>query len=606
LIVDDDFSNVVQFRTILEEGGFGSVSTTKSGKEAIDSLRKSLKYEASDIDLILLSSSLPDMDVYELCHTLRTYSEWYDIPVIIVAESDGWWQENTARKSYEAGAADILFKPIRSMDLIPRITLALTLKMERDLRKRREEELENELAERKVMEARLQYLVGHDDLTGLSNRRRLEQALELAVIRARNFSRQSTLLYIDLDQFKMVNDSEGHDTGDRMLISVANMLRKQVKPADILARIGSDEFALLLENISEEETMNTAEMLRSSLEEFCFESGIRTYHICACVGVAMISSEEEITASDVLARADQACHIAKRLGRNKVHKFSHEDTELHTIRTDVHWVPLIRNALANDKFCLVFQPVVRMSDGRITHYEALIRMVGENQELHSPDEFIPVAERMGLIHHIDLWVVERAIDFLESLSQESSNLSLNINLSSHAFQDKSLLPLVQQKLAMTWVAAHRLTFEITETAAIANFAQTREMVARLRALGCRFALDDFGSGFNSFNYLKNFPVDYLKIDGTFIVNLVNDPMDQILVRSMIEIAKSLGKKTIAEYVENAEILTLLRDFGVDYVQGYYLGAPQTSLVEDESIISEILKKNYSPATAKSKQHIESN
>ncbi|HEY4732087.1 MAG TPA: EAL domain-containing protein, partial [Gammaproteobacteria bacterium] len=243
------------------------------------------------------------------------------------------------------------------------------------------------------------------------------------------------------------------------------------------------------------------------------------------------------------------------------------------LRSAVYWVPRIRDALANNKFRLLFQPVINLSTGVTQHYEALIRMTGDKDELITPDKFIPIAERMGLIHDIDLWVVKHAIDVLHQLPAHQSNLSLNINLSSHAFQDPALLPLVRDRLASTGVAANRITFEITETAAVANFEQTREMVCQLRELGCSFALDDFGAGFSSFNYLKQFPVDYQKIDGGFITNLVNDPIDQTLVKSIIEIARTLGKHTVAEFVESAEVLNMLKEYGANYAQGYHIGKP---------------------------------
>jgi EAL domain-containing protein (putative c-di-GMP-specific phosphodiesterase class I) len=243
-------------------------------------------------------------------------------------------------------------------------------------------------------------------------------------------------------------------------------------------------------------------------------------------------------------------------------------------------VPLIRTALLEKNFFLVFQPVVDLTSGAVTHYEALIRMRGSNNEVISPNEFIPVAERMGFIHGIDLWVVENAIDFLADIP---SNISLSINLSSVAFQDEALLPAIKEKLEITWVDAKRITFEITETAAVDNFEQTREMIARIRALGCKFALDDFGAGFCSFNYLKTFPVDYVKIDGQFIQNLVNDETDQVLVKSMAEIATRLGKKTIAEFVETAGTVRILKEIGVHMGQGYIFGRPQIELLSSNTI-----------------------
>jgi len=565
LIISDQPGDIALMRSALEQNGFTNLIVAGNSEAALEHLRNSLKNGTSDINAILMDVTVPSMNGYEICRMLHANSDWHAIPVIIIAP-----HEESNQMPFDAGATDILFKPIRGMELIPRVIAALSLKEERDLRKSREHELETELAERKVMEARLQYLVGHDDLTGLSNRRRLEQELELAVLNAHYNNTTSALLYLDLDQFKVVNDTEGHTAGDRLLVNVANKLRRQVGATGTLARISSDEYAVLIENISLDDAVRTAESLRCLMDEFYFKTDSRTYHIGVSIGIALIHPDENITAGDALTRADQACYVAKTRGRNMVHVFSHEDTEMLPLRHAAQWVPRIRDALLNDKFCLVFQPVISLPSYETTHYEALIRMIGNNQELISPINFIPVAERMGLIHDIDLWVVEHAIDVLRTLPV---HLSLNINLSSHAFQDPALPPLIREKLATTGVEGKRITFEITETAAIANFSQTRNMITQLRTLGCRFALDDFGAGFNSFSYLKQFPVDYLKIDGAFITNLVNDPVDQTLVKSMTEVARTLGKRTVAEFVENSETLILLKEYGVDYAQGYYVGKP---------------------------------
>jgi EAL domain-containing protein (putative c-di-GMP-specific phosphodiesterase class I) len=308
--------------------------------------------------------------------------------------------------------------------------------------------------------------------------------------------------------------------------------------------------------------------------------------------VAMLEPLEFIKRpSELMSRANHACYSAKTLGRNRVSLFERDNDELITLRDDAKWVPKIRHALSEDLFKLVFQPVVQLSNGEVSHYETLLRMIDESGELLSPVQFIPVAERMGLIHHIDLWVVSHAIDYIASLPKTQENICFTINLSSHALQGDYLLPIVKKKLESTWISPSRLTFEITETAAVSNFNKTREMVSKIRALGCRFALDDFGAGFSSFNYIKNFPVDYLKIDGQFINNLAVDEADQVLVKSMIEVAHSLGKKAIAEYVSNVEILRVLKALGVDYVQGYLLGKPSLDLLENQHVsIDELLAK----------------
>jgi diguanylate cyclase (GGDEF)-like protein len=403
--------------------------------------------------------------------------------------------------------------------------------------------------------------------------------LEVVVLRARKNGCTSALLYVDLDHFKIINDAEGHAAGDRMLVEVANVLRHEIGTTGLLARISSDEYTVLVEDIPEIKGVEVAERLRHIMDQFQFTTNNHTYHIGASIGVAVIKPGDVVTASEVLARADQACYVAKTHGRNIVHLFNKEDTEMLTLRSAIHWVPLIRDALANDKFKLVFQPVMDLKGRQVSHYESLIRMVGSDGTLITPNNFIPVAEKMGLIHDIDIWVVNRAIDTLQKLPASQRHISFGINLSGHAFQDPSLLPILKDKLEHSGVEPHRIVFEITETAAIANYAQTREMIMNIRELGCRFALDDFGSGFSSFNYIKEFPVDFLKIDGAFITNLINDPVDQTLVKSMIEIAKTLNKKIIAEFVENKTVLDLLMQYGADYAQGYFVGRPELELAE---------------------------
>ena len=580
LLVDDIVDNVELIKSMLSRSGFTNIVSAGSGKTAIECLQQQVKDNASTIDLVLLDIMMPGMDGYELCRILRSHEEWADIPIIMIT-ANASWQEKVVRESFEVGATDIMFKPIRRVDLMPKIISALSLKKERDLRKSREQELETELSERRIVEARLQHLVNHDDLTGLCNRRRLEQQLELVVAHARKRGKISALLYIDLDHFKVINDAEGHAAGDRLLIEVANVFRHEIGMAGLLARISSDEYTVLFEDITEDEALKVAERVRQVMENFQFTTNNNTYHIGTSIGVAIINPGDIITSSEILARADQACYVAKTHGRNIVHLFNKEDTEMLTLRSAIHWVPLIRDALAHNKFMLVFQPVLDLKNKTITHYETLIRMIDNDGKLIEPNNFIPVAEKMGLIHDIDLWVVNRAIDILHELPEKHKNTSFNINLSSHAFQDTALLPLLKEKLANTGIDAGRITFEITETAAIANFSQTREMIMNIRELGGRFALDDFGSGFSSFNYIKEFPVDYLKIDGAFISNLLHDQVDQTLIKSMIEIAKKLNKKTVAEFVESKKVLDLLIQYGADFAQGYFIGKPSAELKDIE-------------------------
>ncbi len=576
-IIDGHTTETIPVAEMLARSGFTNIHThnqEKDGEQTV--VIKRLQNRQHRTDLILLDITRDRKAGLALCDAISAQRRLRDIPLIIIA-SKGRWQEDAIYAAFRAGATDIVFTPVQRLELVPRVISALLLKTERELRQHHELELESELAERKVIEARLQYLVSHDELTGLCNRRRLEQALEAAVYRSRNIRQSSALLYIDLDQFKVINDTEGHAVGDRFLMSIANQLRQVVAAKDILARISSDEYAILLEDTCRKEALETAETLRRIIDEFRFTANERKYHIGASIGVALIDPRDEITASEALARAAQACFEAKSQGRNTVHLFSHDDRESHLIRSAVDWVPRIRDAIAHDRLRLYFQPVIDVASGKVHGHEALIRMIDDDGRLILPNNFIPVAERMGLIHDIDLWVINHAIDILHQLPADYDHLTLNINLSMYAFQDPQLPALIRDKLETTGVAAGRITFEITETAATASYVQTRDMIHKLRELGCRFALDDFGSGFSSFNYIKQFPVDYLKIDGSFIRNLVYDAVDQRLVKSMIEVARTLNKQVVAEFVENEEILELLRRYGIHLAQGNHIGLPAPSM-----------------------------
>ncbi len=580
LVAVGDKSCRTEVNSALAGCGCNNIQSVKDGPELLAKLREYYN-QLDGLSLIILDDKLPGCQVQEICEGIHRFEEHSRVPLIIITEAES--EGLTIPDACKNDAIVPVSRPVCDEKLASLVRLSVLIKNERDIRREQEESLVSELSERKVMEARLKYLISHDELTGLANRRSLEKALELSIHHCRNFDRCGALLYLDLDNFNIINDIEGHDAGDKLLISVVKMIRKEVGNDQHIARIGADEFCVLLESFDQKKTLELAEMIRLRLDEYRFVTGDESYHVSVSIGVAMLTREEKIgRPSEIVAHAHQACYTAKSQGRNKVHLYNRQDTTTQKLRDDFHWVPIIREALRKNKFVLNFQPIVRLADGKISHYEALVRMRGEGGQLIGPAQFIPVAERMGLIHHMDMWVVENAIDYLAKLPASMSHVSLAINLSTHAFQDDALLPLIKQKLETTWVAASRLTFEITETAAINNYEQTRSLVSRIRALGCHFALDDFGAGFSSFNYVKNFPVDYLKIDGQFIQNLVNDQTDQVLVKAMIDIARSLGKRTIAEYVEDMETLTLLKEFGIDYVQGYLFGQPAEDLLDEQS------------------------
>lgn len=560
--------------------GFNNVLPAHDASGVMRWLRGEHREDVSTIDAVVLDMRTLSSQAREVCATLRAHEEWRDIPALVIAPGDAPAQ--ATRAALGAGATHVLFRPVRDVDLFLCLASALKFKNERDLRKRREQELERELAERRIMEARLQYVAGHDDLTGLRNRRDLAQALEAAIGCVKRGQHNGALHYIDLDQFKIINDAEGHAVGDRLLISVADTLRRRMEPAGMVARVGADQFAVLIEDISPTDALATAEELRRLLHGISLEVEDRSYHVSASIGVALIRPDVPLHGDEILTHAEQACYVAKLQGRNLVHAYDSGDQELIKLRSSSYWLPRIRDALAHDRFKLYFQPILALRGGFISRYEVLIRMLGDGDHVISPGQFIPVAERMGLIHDIDLWVVRHAIAMLNTLPPSLRHIGFNVNLSGRAFQDVQLLPLVREQLQATRVDPSRLTFELTETAAVTSFAQTREMVLGLKDLGCRFALDDFGTGFSSFNYLKQLPVDCLKIDGGFITNLANDPVDQTLVQSIIDIAQSLGKETVAEYVESEASLRLVHGYGVDYAQGNFIGEPRPTL-EPENI-----------------------
>lgn len=573
LLAGDKQADLVFLQTMLSLSGFRRVFVANGADALMQAMRHAIVQEQCDIDLVILDTQITGITARELRLTLDQFDEWRLIPIIAL-RAQSQWDHAQLLTDLGHGVTSLLYRPLTAESLPPAVMTALAIKQERDMTYQRQQHIEEENAQLKVMEARLQFSVNHDDLTGLANRRRLEQALDLSLTQVRHFHTRSALFYIDLDSFKVLNDAEGHEAGDALLVQVANSLRRFFKVQDTLVRIGSDEFAVLVDNIDRQTALTSAEGLRHLFDGYSFAHHGHYYHLSASIGVKCISDAENATAGEMLSHANQACFTAKKRGRNRVHIYSPEDREMHTLRHSVEWAPRIRAALKQGHFVLEFQPIYELAEQRINHYECLIRMRGDGDMLYYPNDFIPVAEALGLIHQIDLWVINRAFDLMRTLP---ADIAIAINLSGNIFLDQNLYPLVERKLSETGVDPDRVVFEITETSAISNFEQTKKMVVRLRELGCRFALDDFGAGFNSYSYLKHFPVDILKIDGGFITDLDNDPVDQLLVKSMIDIAHSLGKQIVAEFVERQSTMLLLQEYGVDFVQGYLVGKPQTQL-----------------------------
>lgn len=430
-----------------------------------------------------------------------------------------------------------------------------------------------DITEYKRVEGHLAWLADHDPLTNLYNRRRFSEELEQILNWAERYQHPGALLFFDLDRFKFVNDTSGHQAGDAMLKMVADMLFYTIRTADIAARLGGDEFAVILPEITPDAAIEVAKKILARLEETQLSLNGRTHSISASIGIA-IFPEHGNNVHDLLAIADLAMYQAKETGRGTWHLYSNQDLARERVRTLVYWKEKIEYANAHDRYLLYLQPIRTLNDGMIHHYEVLLRMQDRDGTIHTPGAFIRAAEHTGLIHKIDHLVLHKAITLAARINQTSNRrIGLSINLSAHAFNDPELLPVIHQALVINKVDPDLLMFEITETAALDNLPGTRSLLRDLKQLGCGFVLDDFGVGFSSFYYLRELPVDAVKIDGSFIRNLASNPDDQILVSALCSVARGFGKKITAEFVENKEILAILDKLEIDFAQGYYIGAP---------------------------------
>jgi len=444
----------------------------------------------------------------------------------------------------------------------------------------------------------LSYQATHDSLTGLVNRRELENRLARVLETARTEDSHHALCYLDLDQFKVINDTCGHVAGDELLRQLSEVLRSKVRHRDTLARLGGDEFGVLMEHCALRQAERVADTLRKTVEEFRFSWENKTFSVGVSIGlVAVVADSESVAAA--LSAADTACYMAKDQGRNRVHVYRAEDMELARRHGEMQWVARINQALEEDRFCLSAQPIRALSDigpesappelaaDGHGYYEVLLRMRDASGRMVPPGAFLPAAERYSLSVKIDRWVVEKILSWLDEHPVQLEKLSMcSINLSGHSIADEDFLQFVISSLDGTDVPAEKLCFEITETAAISNLVSATRFITALKGWGCHFALDDFGSGLSSFAYLKQLEVDFLKIDGVFVKDVVDDPINLAMVKSINDIGKVMGKRTIAEFVENDGILEKLREVGVDYAQGFRVGRPKSldrlPIIEPES------------------------
>ncbi len=438
-----------------------------------------------------------------------------------------------------------------------------------------------DVTSRRKAEKNLAWLADHDPLTKVYNRRRFEADLDKILRRATRYGHGGALLYFDIDEFKLVNDTGGHSAGDQLLCLIANRMRESRRATDLPARLGGDEFAMVLDETDAEGAKRVAEKLVRSLSSITIQLGESLHRVSVSLGMVLYPQHGR-TVEELLTNADMAMYHAKRRTQpgGRYHCFEETDTGQERMRQRVNLRARVEQALTTDQFTLVYQPVVSADDGAVHHYEALVRMVGDDGKLLLPSEFIEVAETSGLISQIDFRVVQLACNELRRWRRKNLDITLGLNLSAQTLDAPGFVAFVTEQLDRYQLSPSQLNFEITERSAVANMEAAQRMMRDIQALGCTFALDDFGVGFSSWLYLKQLPLNYIKLDGSLVRQMVSQREDQAFVKAINEMSHALGLRTIAECVEDAATFDLLRSFGVDLVQGYFIGKPAPQLINE--------------------------
>lgn len=433
----------------------------------------------------------------------------------------------------------------------------------------------HDVTEQRRMSGEMTYRATHDALTGLVNRAEFETRLRRTLNKAHEDRSEHALLFIDLDQFKLVNDACGHSVGDQLLQQVSRLLGETVRARDTLARLGGDEFAVILENCSTEQAQRVAQQICERMDDFRFMHDERRFRIGASIGLVPLDSRWGTT-SAVIQAADTSCYAAKEAGRNRVHEWFDTDQAMRARHGEMQWAARLEQALDESRFMLYAQRLEALDQqSHGLHAEVLLRMIDTDGSVVQPGAFLPAAERFHFASRIDRWVLRHSIDTLSSLTNLSLVDTLCVNLSGQSIGDRAFH---RQAIDTLTAAGHevcqRLCLEITETAAVTNMADAAIFIDQVRALGVRIALDDFGAGASSFGYLKNLKVDFLKIDGQFIRDLIDDPLDDAAVRCFVDVARVVGVKTVAEFVDRSELLDRVREIGIDFAQGFLLHRPE--------------------------------
>jgi diguanylate cyclase (GGDEF)-like protein len=432
--------------------------------------------------------------------------------------------------------------------------------------------IDEALAKAEKTEAELRYIADHDSLTGLLDRRRFRAELDTYVSFSSRYGGQGAVMIIDIDGLKAINDSLGHHAGDNLIRHVAAIMRERVRTTDIVARLSGDEFAVLMPQTDTAGALQLGEDLRAQVAEDA-AAGLNVEQATISVGITMFGGERGVGAEAILVAADQAMYRAKEDGRNQIALFQDpSEPQRQQLRRQTTSAR-IRDALTQDRLSLHTQPIRSLASGGIERYELLLRMTGENGELLPAASFIEAAERSGMVQELDRWVVAQALELLAQREQNGDPVSLHVNLSGASVADLSVLEYIERQLDEGEADPSRCTFEITETAKVHNYEAAAGFADRITEFGCQVAIDDYGAGFGPFHYLKSIPFDLIKIDGSFIRDMPNSDADQLTVQAIVQVARGLGKTTIAEYVQDDVTAEMLREYGVDMAQGYHLGRP---------------------------------
>jgi len=553
LLVEDSEDDAILLARELSKGPF---DISYERVETEDSVRNAIK--SNKWDLIITDHNLPMMDSKQCLSMVKSMDS--DIPIIVVSGCIG---EDVAVEAMKSGAHDYIMKG-NLQRLLPAVT--------REVR-----EAESRRARRRAEET-IHHMAFHDALTGLANRHEFEHRLQIALMSAKEYDISHAVLYLDLDQFKIINDTCGHIAGDELLRRLAREFRRHVREGDTLARMGGDEFGVLLEHCNGEQAQIVSDGLLKAVQALDFEWQKQVVSISVSIGqVEIDSNAKDVT--EILQKADIACFTAKDLGRNRSYQYRSDDEELARRHGEMQWVTRINHAMSNDRFFLAYQKIYALESDKPPMYEFLLRLRDEHNKVVSPTAFIPAAERYNLMTVVDRWVVNEVFRYLADASKAGSQLPACsfINLSGNSLSDDGFFSYIREKLLQYQIDPSLICFEITETATISRLNSAVSFIKDIKNIGAKFALDDFGSGLSSFSYLKTIPVDYLKIDGGFVINMLEDHMDCAFVDVINQLGHVAGLKTIAEFVETDAIHKRLKDMGVDFAQGYGLHQPEPLL-----------------------------